>query len=99
MNSVEISLNQKATLIDHSENEYRYAKFHLNEFRTQLKEQEEFLSELLKRIELNSPFDQQMMEKIPYEPLDEQEFNSLVEEYERLKIENQNLIENVNQNH
>ncbi|CAF0751299.1 unnamed protein product [Rotaria sordida] len=51
LTSLQLSMNQKTTLIDHLKNEYRYRKYRLNEYSLKFQQQNELLIKLIKQIQ------------------------------------------------
>ncbi|CAF0909506.1 unnamed protein product [Adineta steineri] len=94
LNSIQLSMNQKSTLIDHIKNEYRYKKYQINEYSSKLQQRRELLIKLTNQIEQfliqhNRIFKQINRISIINEHNRQSiELTNLSNEYEQLKNEN-----------
>lgn len=91
ISSIQMSLNQKTTLIDHLNNEHRYLKYFINDYATKLKQRQEILVKFSERLDetfVHVPRRTSLEKKCQ-----EEEFVELVKEYEEVQEENVRLRE------
>ncbi|CAF3638628.1 unnamed protein product [Rotaria socialis] len=92
--STQLSINQKTTLIDHLKNEYRYTKYHLNEYSLKLKDRRESLMKLTKQIQQFLIQQSRAAKEANFISINNQhdrqhiELTNLSNEYEQLQNEN-----------
>lgn len=93
-------MNQKSTLIDHLNNEYRCIKHQINQYGTKLKQREKLLMELSTQIEKSFQRDDRSVSRTIIDEHRQQtaEFRSLSQEFQQLQIENEHLKIGVQEN-
>ncbi|CAF2336610.1 unnamed protein product [Rotaria sp. Silwood2] len=94
LTSMQLSMNQETTLIDHLKNEYRYTKYQLNEYSLKLKQRHELLIKLTKQIQQFLIQHDRIIKQTNHISIINQhnrqsnELINLSNEYEQLQIEN-----------
>lgn len=94
LTSIQLSMNQKTTLLDHLNNEYRYTKYHLNEYASTIQQRHQSIMKLIEKIEELLIHQSTITKETNYLSINNQHNRQYIElihlsnEYEQLKKEN-----------